>query len=123
MIAAPRRKHTAPRNVPALASGRSSRVTVFGNTKLAIAEAMKATEPSMLSHAIHQGRSRNRRSQNPIPRAEIAYALATRNRTEPKTSGRQTCLSASAAVRLFTVAANVLMLKKSVPGNCVAAAS
>ena len=38
-------------------------------------------------------------------------------------SGRQTCLSASAALRLFTVAANVLMLKKSVPGNCVAAAS
>src|SRR5215210_6978949 len=38
-------------------------------------------------------------------------------------SGRQTCLSASAAVRLCTVAANALMLKKSVPGNCVAAAS
>src|SRR5215208_6692052 len=123
MIAAPTRKHTAPRNVPALASGRLITASVLGNTKLAIAEAMKATEPSMLSHAIHQGRSRNRRSQNPIPRAEIAYALATRNRTDPKTSGRQTCLSASAAVRLFTVAANVLMLKKSVPGNCVAAAS
>jgi len=32
-------------------------------------------------------------------------------------------LSASAALRLCTVAANVLMLKKSVPGNCVTAAS
>src|SRR5215213_1318512 len=123
MSAAPTRKHTAPRNVPALASGTSIRVSVLGNTKLASAEAMKATEPSMLSHEIHQGKTRKRRPQNPTPSAEIAYALATRNRTEPKTSGRQTCLSASAAVRLFTVAANVLMLKKSVPGNCVAAAS
>jgi hypothetical protein len=123
MSAAPMRKHTAPRNVPALASGMSIRVSVLGNTKLASAEAMKATEPGMLSHEIHQGKTRKRRPQNPTPSAEIAYALATRNRTEPKTSGRQTCLSASAAVRLFTVAANVLMLKKSVPGNCVAAAS
>src|SRR5215213_4453870 len=123
MSAAPMRKHTAPRNVPALASGMSIRVSVLGNTKLASAEAMKATEPSMLSHAIHQGKARNCRRQNPTPRAEIAYALATRNRTEPNTSGRQTCLSASAALRLCTVAANVLMLKKSVPGNCVAAAS
>src|SRR5215212_4953671 len=123
MSAAPIRKHTAPRNVPALASGMSIRVSVLGNTKLASADAMKATEPSMLSHAIHQGKARNCRRQNPTPRAEIAYVLATRNRTEPKTSGRHTCLSASVAVRLFTVAANVLMLKKSVPGNCVAAAS
>src|SRR5215217_5161847 len=123
MSAAPMRKHTAPRNVPALASGMSIRASVLGNTKLASADAMKATEPSMLSHAIHQGKARNCRRQNPTPRAEIAYALATRNRTEPKTSGRQTCLSASAALRLCTVAANVLMLKQSVPGNCVAAAS
>src|SRR5215212_1815009 len=120
---APTKKHIAPRNVPALASGRSIRVSVLGNTKLAIADAMKASEPSMLSHAIDQVSSRNCGRQNPTPRAEIAYALDTRNRTEPKKSGRQTCLSASAAVRLCTVAANVLMLKKSVPGNCVAAAS
>src|SRR5215212_4684726 len=117
MSAAAIRKHTAPRNVPALASGMSIRVSVLGNTKLASADAMKATEPSMLSHAIHQGKTRKRRPQNPTPSAEIAYALATRNITEPKTSGRQTCLSASAAVRLFTVATNVLMLKKSVPGT------
>jgi hypothetical protein len=123
MSAAPTKKNIAPRNVPALASDRSIRVSVLGNTKLAIADAMKATEPSMLSHAIHQGKARNCRRQNPTPRAEIAYALATRNRTEPKKSGRQTCLSASAALRLCTVAASVLMLKKSVPGNCVAAAS
>ena len=64
MSAAPMRKHTAPRNVPALASGRSSRVSVLGNTKLAIADAMKATEPDMLSHAIHQGKARNCRRQN-----------------------------------------------------------
>src|SRR5215216_6473135 len=68
--AAPMRKHTAPRNVPRLASGRSSRVSVLGNTKLAIADAMKATEPSMLSHAIPQGKARNCRGQNPTPRAE-----------------------------------------------------
>src|SRR5215207_8078556 len=110
-------------NVPALASVRSIRVSVLGNTKLAIADAMKATEPSMLSHAIDQVSSRNCGRQNATPRAEIAYALDTRNRTEPKKSGRQTCLSASAALRLCTVAANVLMLKKSVPGNCVTAAS
>src|SRR5215208_1924168 len=123
MSPAPTKKHIAPRNVPALASDRSIRVSVLGNTKLAIADAMKATEPSMLSHTIDQASSRNCGRQNPTPRAEIAYALATRNRTEPKKSGRQTCLSASAALRLCTVAANVLMLKKSVPGNCVAAAS
>lgn len=93
--------------------------SVFGNTKLARADAIKATEPSMLIHAIYQGR--NRRRRNPTPRAEIAKALAARNRIEPKMSGRQTCLSACAAVRLWAVSANVLMLKKSVPGNCVAA--
>ena len=96
---------------------------VLGTTKPAIADTMKATEPSMLSHAIHQGKSRNRGRQDPAPRAEIANALETRNRTEPKTSGRQTCLSASEALRLCASAANVLWLKKSVPGNCVAAAS
>jgi hypothetical protein len=84
MSAAPTRKHTAPRNVPALASGRSITASVLGNTKLASADTMKATEPTMLSHAIHQGRARNCRRQNPIPKAEIAYALATRNRVEPK---------------------------------------
>jgi hypothetical protein len=97
-------------------------VPVLGTTKPAIADNMKATEPSMLSHAIHQGKSRNRGRQDPAPRAEIANALETRNRTEPKTSGRQTCLSASEALRLCASAANVLWLKKSVPGNCVAAA-
>ena len=97
--------------------------SVLGNTKLASAEAIKATEPSMLIHAINQGRERIRRRRTPAPRADIAKMLATRNRIEPKMSGRQTCLSACTAVRLCAVAANVLMLKKSVPGNCVAAAS
>ena len=120
--AAPTRKHTAPMSVPALSNRRSSTVPLLGTTKPAIADTMKATEPSMLSHAIHQGKSRNRGRQDPAPRAEIANALETRNRTEPKTSGRQTCLSASEALRLCASAANVLWLKKSVPGNCVAAA-
>jgi hypothetical protein len=97
--------------------------SVFGNTKLASADAIKATEPSMLIHAINQGSDLDRRCHNPTPRAESAKTLATRNRMEPKMSGRQTCLSASATVRLCAVAANVLMLKKSVPGNCVTAAS
>jgi hypothetical protein len=43
MSAAPTKKHIAPRKVPALASDRSIRVSVLGNTKLAIADAMKAT--------------------------------------------------------------------------------
>ena len=43
---------------------------VLGTTKPAIAATMKATEPSMLSHAIHRGRSRNRSRRNPTPRAE-----------------------------------------------------
>src|SRR5919107_984013 len=119
---AARRKHTAPRKVPALARGISIMAPVFGNTKLARADAIKATEPSMSIHAIDQGSDLDRRRHNPTPRAEIARALATRNRMEPKMSGRQTCLSACATVRLCTVATNVLMLKKSVPGNCVAAA-
>jgi hypothetical protein len=81
-------------SVPALSSGRSSTTSVPGTTKPAIAETMKSTEPSMLIHAIHHGKSRNRGRQNLAPRAEIAIALETRNRTEPKKSGRQTCLSA-----------------------------
>ena len=121
MSAAATRKHAAPRNVPVLARKISIMAPVFGNTKLASADAIKATEPTMLIHAIDQGRDLRRR--NPTPRAEIAKALATTNSIEPKMSGRQTCLSASAAVRLCAVSANVLMLKKSVPGNCVAAAS
>jgi hypothetical protein len=60
MSAAPTRKHTAPSKVPALSSRRSSTVPVLGTTKPAIADTMKATEPSMLSHAIHHGKSRDR---------------------------------------------------------------
>ena len=74
MSAAPTRKHTAPSNVPALSSGRSSTAPVLGTTKPAIADTMKATEPSMLSHAIHHGKFRDR-GRNPPPRVARQHKM------------------------------------------------
>ena len=79
---APRKKHTAPTSVPRSASVRSTAESVLGITKAPIADAMKAIEPIMLSHATHHAASRGRHLRI-RPSARIANVLETRNRIEP----------------------------------------
>ena len=79
---APRKKHTAPTRVPRSASVRSTAAPVLGITNAPIADAMKATDPIMLSHATHHAASRGRHVRI-RPSARIANVLEMRNRIDP----------------------------------------
>ena len=107
--------------------GECRSASVFGNTKLARADAIRQPEPSMLIHAIYQGRNRRRGAR---------LGPKSRRRSPRGTGSSRRCRAArraypSAAVRLWAVSANVLMLKKSVsrelrgrrqPSSCYQAA-
>src|ERR1700748_286930 len=87
---APRKKHTAPSNVPPTASGTSTRPPVLGSTKLPRAEGMKKTEAATVIHAITHAHVR----AGPPGRertASSAPTLGARKSVEPYMSGRHTC--------------------------------
>ena len=96
---------------------------VLGITNAPIADAMKAMDPTMLSHATHQAASRGRHRGQP-PQREDGEQRSRRGtessrRSPAATPRRRTCCCRRAMV----TAQNVVPLKNSVPGNCAAAPS
>ena len=83
---------------------------------------MNKMEPIMFSQAMCHGKERGWKLKN-RPTARMPKTLAIKNSVDPKKSGLQIRRSCCLTVAFWIRAANVLMLKNRVPGNCVIAAS
>ncbi len=113
------KKHSAPKNVPMLASSASSVIPVR-LTNAPTAEAPNAIEPTMLTQAACQSRDFISMKPTVIVTATTASVALTRNAIEPSAFGAHTNRR-WAGTRWASNAAPVLRLKSRVPTNWIAA--